>query len=166
MMEIVFTTSSPWMLNAKITWPITSQALETSNRKWSRSLKGQISCRCCPTKPWKILPNLQETPHCVQTLQKENAVTEKVRNLSSILFSVRVYCNRWHHRWRHSVWRDCCSLYVRVPRFRFFSVGSVLTFDVGFRLFRFGSSNCILFVFHFKNMYSWCKFVYFFNDKQ
>ena len=32
--------------------------------------------------------------------------------------------------------------------------GSVLIFDVGFRLFRFGSNNCILFVFHIHNMYS------------
>ena len=32
--------------------------------------------------------------------------------------------------------------------------GSVLIFDVGFRLFRFGSTNCILFVFHIQNMYS------------
>ena len=48
----------------------------------------------------------------------------------------------------------------------FFS--SVLIFDVGFRLFRFGSSNCILFVFHVQNIYSLTftfKFVYFFNDK-
>ena len=36
----------------------------------------------------------------------------------------------------------------------FFWFGSVLIFDVGFRLFRFGSSNCILFVFHIQNMYS------------
>ena len=32
--------------------------------------------------------------------------------------------------------------------------GSVSIFDVGFRLFRFCSSNCILFVFHVQNMYS------------
>ena len=32
--------------------------------------------------------------------------------------------------------------------------GSVLIFGVGFRLFRFGSSNCILFVFYIQNMYS------------
>ena len=39
--------------------------------------------------------------------------------------------------------------------------GSVLIFVVGFR---FGSSNCILFVFHIQNMFSYCK-LYFFNDK-
>ena len=33
----------------------------------------------------------------------------------------------------------------------FFRFGSVLIFDVGFR---FGSRNCILFVFHIQNMYS------------
>ena len=32
--------------------------------------------------------------------------------------------------------------------------GSVLIFDVGFRLFWFGSNNCIRFVFHIQNMYS------------
>ena len=32
--------------------------------------------------------------------------------------------------------------------------GSGLIFYAGFRLFRFGSSNCILFVFHIQNMYS------------
>ena len=36
----------------------------------------------------------------------------------------------------------------------FFRFGSVLIFVDSFRLFRFGSSNCILFVFHNQNMYS------------
>ena len=38
--------------------------------------------------------------------------------------------------------------------FRLFQFGSVLIFDLGFRLFQFGSSKCILLVFRIQNMYS------------
>ena len=42
-----------------------------------------------------------------------------------------------------------CASFLRLPRFRF------LSFRFGFNVgFRFGSSNCILFVFHIQTMYS------------
>ena len=47
----------------------------------------------------------------------------------------------------------CSHLTVRAATVRiFFGFGSVLIFDVSFRLFWFVSSNCILFVFHIQNV--------------